>query len=200
MSWFSGNCSTGAAWRHASSYDTKVVVSAEWSPSALCGRFPAVVECDTSRKVNWTWRADCKASSGVESNSDGFCPLGTTGGEIYAVPPRIIKDPVTKTSRSCDNVPCQHIKMFSKVYWKAYCPLPRNGWRPLLTPTVTRRRPWFHRLVASAIWRRRVSWKLNVTGHMLYNTSTLFLARNHIIGPRPRNLFHSVYKHLQSVW
>jgi hypothetical protein len=46
--------------------------------------------------------------------------------------------------------------------------LPWNGRRPLRTPTVSTRRPWFDHLIACAIWRWHASWKLNVTGHILH--------------------------------
>jgi hypothetical protein len=39
---------------------------------------------------------------------------------------------------------------------------------------VTMGRLWFDHLIAWAIWRWRVPWKLNVTGHMLYNIFDLF--------------------------
>jgi hypothetical protein len=53
-----------------------------------------VVEHDISRKVGWTWRADCMASSFAISNSDGFFFFlwGHLKEQVYTVPPRTIKD------------------------------------------------------------------------------------------------------------
>jgi hypothetical protein len=78
LPWSSGNCSTRAAWRCASSRETEAYQQQRRS-SALWGRCPGVAERDISRKVNWTSRAVCMASSAAESNSDGFCFRGNTG-------------------------------------------------------------------------------------------------------------------------
>jgi hypothetical protein len=52
------------------------VVSARRSSSSLWGRCPAAVGRDISRKVDWTSRAKCMASSVTWSNSGGLFPVG----------------------------------------------------------------------------------------------------------------------------
>jgi hypothetical protein len=47
--------------------------------------------------------------------------------------------------------------------------LQRNGWRPLRVDISATRNPCFHHLITCAIWQWRVSWKMNVTLHMLWN-------------------------------
>jgi hypothetical protein len=47
------------------------------SSSMLWERCPAMVECNISRKVDWTWRTDCMASLVAGSNSDGFFNVRT---------------------------------------------------------------------------------------------------------------------------
>jgi hypothetical protein len=51
---------------------------------------------DISRKVDWTLRANCMASSVAGSNSDGFLPVGTPEEQVYAVPPRTIEEPLAR--------------------------------------------------------------------------------------------------------
>jgi hypothetical protein len=79
-----------------------------------------------------------------------------------------------KTSSSCDNGRCQHVKVCSREYHVVHSRLPWNGWRLLWIPNVTTRRPWFDHLIACTIWQWRGSWKLNITGHMLYNIFDFF--------------------------
>lgn len=59
-SWFSGSCSTRAAWRCVSSCEPEVVVSAQWSSNTLWGRCTAEVQRDICRKEDWTWKTDCR--------------------------------------------------------------------------------------------------------------------------------------------
>jgi hypothetical protein len=174
ISWFSGKCSTVAAWRCASSCEAVVGISARRSNSALWWRCPEVVECDTSGKVDWTWRADCMASLVAGSNSDGFFPVGISEGVNLRSPSQDYLRSRGETSSSCDNGRCQHVKACSRECRAAHCRLPWNGRRPLRTPIVTTQRPWLDHLVACAIWRWRVSWKINVTGRVLYNIFDLF--------------------------
>jgi hypothetical protein len=68
ISSFSGNCATGTVWRCNCSWEAEVVVSTRRSSSALWGRCAAVVERHISRKVNWTSRVYCMASSVAVSN------------------------------------------------------------------------------------------------------------------------------------
>jgi len=86
ISWFSWNCSTGAAWKRVSSSKADDVGSAQRSSRALQGICLAVVECDISRKVDWTWRAECMASSVVGPNSNGLYPVGTPEGALLRSP------------------------------------------------------------------------------------------------------------------
>jgi hypothetical protein len=67
------------------------MVSGRQSSNTLSGRCLAVVEHNISRKVHWTLRADCIASSVTRCNSDGFFPVWTPEGAVYAVPPRLQK-------------------------------------------------------------------------------------------------------------
>jgi hypothetical protein len=88
------------------------------------GKSPAVVERDISSKVDWTWRADCMASSVAGSNSDDFFPVGTPEGASLRSPSQDYRRSRGKTSSSCDNGRCQHIKACSRECRAALCRLP----------------------------------------------------------------------------
>jgi hypothetical protein len=183
-----------AACRCASSCFAEVVVSARRSSSALWGRCPAVIERDITRKVDLTWRVDCMASSVAGSNSDGFFPVGTPKGASLRSPSQDYRRSRGKNSSSCDNGQSQHVvKACSREWRAAHCCLPWNGRRPLQTPIVTTRRPWFDHLIACAIWRWRVSWKLNVTGHMLYDIFDLFFNKESHYGDLVREFRFTPY-------
>jgi hypothetical protein len=170
--WFYVNCSTGTAWRRASSCNAEVVVSARGSSSALWGRCPAVVEGDLSRKVDWTVRDDCMVSSVAGSNSDGhFFLWGHLKEHVYAVPHQVCRRSRGKTSSSGDNRRYQHVNAYSRECRVAHYRLSWYGRRILRLSIVTIRRPWFDHLTAGTIWWWRVSWKLNVTRHILYHTA-----------------------------
>jgi hypothetical protein len=62
-----------------------------------------VVERDISRKVDWTWRADCMASSVAGSNADIFL-WGHLKEQVYAVPPRTIEDLVARLQAAVTTV------------------------------------------------------------------------------------------------
>lgn len=65
--------------------------SARRSSKAELGKCPAMVACNICKKVDWTWRADCMASSVAESNSDDFlCVWGHLKEDVCAVLPRTI--------------------------------------------------------------------------------------------------------------
>jgi hypothetical protein len=72
IAWFSGKNFTGAASSCASSFEGQAEVLARWSSSTLCGRCPAVVQCNISRQVDWISRGNCMASF------DGFFPVVDT--------------------------------------------------------------------------------------------------------------------------
>jgi hypothetical protein len=103
-----------------------------------------------------------------------FFPVGAPEGASLRSPFQDYRRSCGKTSSSCDNGRFLPIKACSRECRAAHCRLPWNGRRPLRTPTVTMRRPRFDHMIACAIWRWRLSWKLNVTGHMLYNIFDLF--------------------------
>jgi hypothetical protein len=58
----------------------------------------------------------------------------------------------------------------------AHCRLPWNGPKPLWISAIITR-CWT--LIYWPIWQWYVSWKLNITGCMLYNIFGLFVTRNH---------------------
>jgi hypothetical protein len=57
--------------------------------------------------------------------------------------------------------------------------LPWNGRRPLHTPIITTRCPWFDHLIACVLWWWHVYWKPNVIRHTYI---VHFLTRNHTTG------------------
>jgi hypothetical protein len=109
---FSGNCSTGDAYRRACSCETQFVVSARRSSSELWGRYAAVVGCDISRKVDWSWIADCMTSSVAGSNSDGFLPAVTPERRRFCSPSQDYRRSHCMTSSSFDNGRCQHVPAY----------------------------------------------------------------------------------------
>jgi hypothetical protein len=121
---------------------------------------------------------DCMASSVAGSNSDGFSPAGTPEEASLSSSSQNYRRSRGKTSSSCDNGQRQHVKVCSRECRTAHCHLPWNGRRLLWTPIVTTSRSWFDHLIACAIWRWRVYWKLNVTGYILRSIFDLLLTRN----------------------
>jgi hypothetical protein len=79
ISWLSGNCPTGSAWRCASSSVAEIVVSAQQNSSVLWRRCRQWLKA-TSRKVDWVLRVSCIASLVVGYNSNGIFPMGTPQG------------------------------------------------------------------------------------------------------------------------
>jgi hypothetical protein len=61
------------------------VVSAQWSPSALWGRYPALFECDIPMKVDWDSGTDYMASL-VKFDPDGLFPADTHEEAHYRSP------------------------------------------------------------------------------------------------------------------
>jgi hypothetical protein len=62
----------------------------------IMGACLAVAESDISRKMDWTLRAGCVASSISRSNVIEFFLWGHLKKRIYAVPPRITTDFVAR--------------------------------------------------------------------------------------------------------
>jgi hypothetical protein len=141
--WFSGNCSTEAASRCASSCETEFVVSAWWSPTAMRGKCPVMAECDISRKLNWMSRADYMASSVTRSNSDRIFLMATPEGACLCSPSQDHWRSHGKTSSSCDNGRCQQVKVCSRECPTVHCHLPLHGQRPIWMPIVTMLHPCF---------------------------------------------------------
>jgi hypothetical protein len=154
-------------------------VSAQWSSSTLWGRCPAVVKCIISRKVDWTLGADWMASLLSESNSDGCFLWGYMKEHVYAVPSRAMED-LARLQASARTVNAKMLKRaWENAMWQMHCHLLWNGCRLLQTPITATLHPWFDHLIASDIWWWCVSWKLHVTGNMLYNIFDLLFTRNH---------------------
>jgi hypothetical protein len=198
MSWFS----TGAAWRCGCSCEAEDVVSVQRSSRALCGILAcaAMVERDIFRKVVWKSGADWMASTVVGSNSDGFFPVGTPKGIGLCSPSQDYRRSCDKNSSSCDNGRCQHVEVCSRECRTEHCRLSWNGRRPLQTPIVTMRRPWFDDLIACAVWRWRVSWKPNVTGHMLYAYNIFKLVFCNKESHYAELLFYPAYMYISQTW
>jgi hypothetical protein len=62
----------------------------------IMGTCLAVAEHDISRKMDWTLRTDCKASSISRSNAIDYFVWGHLKKHIYAVPPRTTAHPVAR--------------------------------------------------------------------------------------------------------
>jgi hypothetical protein len=180
---FFGNCFTGAAWRCTSSHEARVVVSTLQSSSAVWGRCLAVV------KFPGRWIGHWGPIAGPPQLPDPM--VGTPELScLYSHSQDYLRS-CGMTSNSCDNSRCQHVKVFSKECRGTHCRLPWNGWRALQITIVTMRQPWFDHLIACAIRWWRISWKLNITGHILYNIFC-FLTRNYTM--------KSVYVKFLSTW
>jgi hypothetical protein len=96
--------------RCASSCEADVVVSERQSFSAMCGRCPAVVERDISRKVDWTWRVDCMASSVAGSNCNECFFFLASEGALLRSHSQEYRRSRGETSSSYDKFRCQHIR------------------------------------------------------------------------------------------
>jgi hypothetical protein len=140
ISWSSGNCSRGAAWRCASNTEEDAVSVGRIS-STLQERWPAVVEHDISRDVERTSRANWMDLSVDGSNSDGLSPVGTPEGARLLSPSQDYRTSRGKTSSLCVNGRCQPVKTCSRAGHAAHWHLPWNWRRPLGRPVVTTRRP-----------------------------------------------------------
>jgi hypothetical protein len=101
VSWIYGNCSTGAAWRRASSCSAEVVDSAWQRSKSLWERCPAGVECDIPRKMDWMSRANCMASLVARLKSVEFLPVETPEGSCLCSPSQRYETSRGKNSSSC---------------------------------------------------------------------------------------------------
>jgi hypothetical protein len=148
---------------------------AQQSSSSLWGRCPAVVERNISRKVDWMSRTCCMASSVTRFNSNGYYPVETPEGARICSPSRGYRRYHAKTLSSCDYDRCKHVEACSRECYSVHCRLPWIGQRPLRTPIISSRCPWFDHLHHLMVG---IFWKLNVIGCILYNTFCLhFLTR-----------------------
>jgi hypothetical protein len=104
-----------------------------------------------------------------------FCPVGSTKGTHLRSPQALSKISckiVAKTTTVIANV-----STFSRER-HAVCRHPQwNGGQPLRKAIVTTWCPYFGYLKRGAIFRRRVTQNLKVSGHNLCNTFGLFLLR-----------------------
>jgi hypothetical protein len=177
MMWFSWSCSTGTAWGRVSR-------CAETTTSASRQEFQRTMGKMSSSGLNatcsarWTerWRASCMASSVAGSKSNGF---------FFPESSLRLKEHVYAAHRRTIKISLQVFKQL----WQRSIPtcqgvLERKPWgaRPsalklLEADSNTYRNyeaPMVDHLIACAIWRWRVSWKLNITRHTLYNIFGFF--------------------------
>jgi hypothetical protein len=127
-----------------------------------------------------------------------FFLRGHVKKRIYAVPPGIIKDLVTRLQAAVTSQ-CQHVKACSRECCAVHCRLPWNGWRLLQTPTVNYEVPMvgyfdgLHHLMMICILKTKQD-----IGHKLYNISNLFSNKDSHYG-QPVYEFHftlCIYKHV----
>jgi hypothetical protein len=155
MSWdFPGNCDNGATWICASNCEEVTVVFQ--------------LKRTISRKVDWTLRIELMVCSVARSSSDAYISLVGTEN-AYPVAPGTIEDLVARPQAAVTRFDAKIITACSRECRAAHCRLPSNGRRQLRISAVTTRRPWFDSFISCAIWRWRVSWKLNFARHTLYN-------------------------------
>jgi hypothetical protein len=124
---------------------------------------------------------------------DFFFLWGQLKEHVNAVPPKTIEDVKARLQVVVTMVDAS--VLCSRECRAVHCLLSRNGRRPLRTPILTRRRRWFHHLIACFIWHWRVSWKLTVTGHMLYFRRAFFFLTRDLGRACGRISFRSVYVH-----
>jgi hypothetical protein len=144
------------------------------APAHYRGKCEAVFERDISRKVDWTWRTYCMASSVAGSNSGRFLSCRDIWRSTFTQFLAGVSRSRGKISSRCDNGRCQHVMACLTECRAAHYPLPWNGRRPLGTPAVITRHQRLDLVIACAIWRWWLFWKLNVIGHMLYNIFYIF--------------------------
>lgn len=119
------------------------------------------------------------ASLVTGSNSHGLFPVGTPEGACLCSPSQGYQRSHGKTSNCYDNGWCQNVKACSSKCYVVHSHLSLNSWRLLWIPIITTRLTWFDHSTACTIRQWCAPWKLNVTGHMLYNIFNLFLTRIH---------------------
>lgn len=111
-----------------------------------------------------------------------FCPVGSTKGTHLRSPQALSKISCKIVGKD-KNSHCQRIVTFSRErhavcrhpQWNGGQPFRKLVVKPLRKVVVTTWYPYFGYLKRGAIFRRRVTRNLNVSGHSLCNTLGLFL-------------------------
>jgi hypothetical protein len=98
-------------------------------------------------------RGNCMASLVRGYNSDGLLPVGTPQEACLCSPSQDYRRSRGKTSSSCNNGWCQHVRACPRQCHAAYCHLPWKGQGPLQTLIVTATHPKYYHLIACAIWK-----------------------------------------------
>jgi hypothetical protein len=172
VSWFSSNCSTGAAWKCALTCKAEVVYD----------RAPAHCwEC-VWQWLNMTYPGRWILCVGLgacppclpDQTSMGFC-YGSTRSNMFV-------QSLAGPSSSCDCCWCHHVEACLMECCVVHGYMPWNRWRPLQTPVVITRHPCFDHLIACNIWWNCVSCKLNMTGHVLCNILNLLFNKEWCYG------------------
>lgn len=138
------------------------------------------MSCPRSWMVRW-WPIAWPRKSG-DRTAVHFCPVGSTKCTHLRSPQALSKISCKIVSKD-DNSHCQRIVTFSKErhavcrhpQWNGGQPLRKLEVKPLRKAVVTTWCPYFGYLKRDAIFRRRVTRNLNVSGQTLYNTFGLFL-------------------------
>jgi hypothetical protein len=89
----------------------------------------------------------------------------------------------------------RHVTAYSRECRKEHFLLTWNGRRPFRNPIVPTWSPLSDHFIARAMWKSRVSWKLNSTEHTLYST------RDHTTQSLHANFFSAlkVYTHVYAL-
>ena len=150
-------------------------------------------QCDIDRKVDWTWRATWMVYLVAGCKSERLLPVGTGEDAHLGAMSQGHWTSHGRTSGSCDNGQCQSIKAYIGEWHEAHCHPTWNGGWPLWTPSVTASYPWFDHLIPCTVWGTLVSWKLNISGHILCDIFNLLFNKESHYGECVVILFHPVY-------
>jgi hypothetical protein len=102
IAWFSGNCSTGAAWR------------CEAEVAVLVLRRSSVLGADT-REGGLDVEGRLHGLSVPGSNSDFLFPYGHMKNHVYALPPRTIEDVVAVLKRAVTTVDANMLRRVGRI-------------------------------------------------------------------------------------
>jgi hypothetical protein len=80
-----------------------------------------MVECNISRKMEWTLRADCVASWSLDLTLMDFFQWRHLKEHVYAVPPRTVKDIMTRLQAAVAVVIATMFKMCLREYCMVHC-------------------------------------------------------------------------------